>query len=168
MADDSRMTVIENGTEFDGTIKSERSIVLSGSIKGQVTAPSLDVTQSGKVQGTVKVSQFSCKGEVAGEVVAENVELAGKVCDSTIIRAKSLDVKLMQSDGGVEVSFGNCELQIGDLPARPKEKEKATTSNAETSKASSSSSSSSSSSKDKSSSEKVPADIVDAVSELMK
>ena len=167
MADDSRMTVIENGTEFDGTIKSERSIILSGSVKGQVTAPALDVTQSGKVQCTVKVSQFSCKGEVAGEVVAENVELAGKVCDSTIIRAKSLDVKLMQSDGGVEVSFGNCELQIGDLPARPKEK--ATTSTSETSKASSSSSQSSqSSSKDKGSSEKVPADIVDAVSELMK
>lgn len=152
MAEDTKRTVIEKGTEVDGTIKSERPIVLSGNMKGQVTAPSLDVTASGKLQGTVKVSQFSCKGEVAGEVVAESVELSGRVCDATVIRAKTLDVKLAQSEGGVEVSFGNCELQIGDLPARPSVKSSASAT--ESTKATST--------------EKVPTDIVDAVSELMK
>jgi cytoskeletal protein CcmA (bactofilin family) len=153
MAEDTRKTVIENGTEFDGTIKSERPIVLSGSLKGQVTAPSLDVLPSGVVKGTVKVSQFFCKGEVGGEVMAEAVELSGRVCDATVIKAKTLDVKLAQSEGGVEVSFGNCELHVGELPARPGAKTSTTTSE---------------STKMVSSADKVPNEVVDAVSELMK
>lgn len=153
MVEDSKRTVIEKGTEVDGTIKSERPIVLSGSMKGQVTAPSLEVMQSGKMEGSVKVSQFSCKGEISGEVVAEAVELSGRVCDATVIRAKTLDVKLAQSEGGVEVSFGNCDLQIGDLPARPNIKVGASTSE---------------SSKAAPAPEKASTDIVDAVSELIK
>ena len=104
MAEETKRTIIENGTEIDGAIKSERSIVLSGSVKGQITAPSLEVTQDGKVSGTIKVSKFSCKGEVGGEVFAEAVELSGRVCDSTVIRSKTLDVKLAQNEGAVEFS----------------------------------------------------------------
>lgn len=150
MAEDTRKTVIENGTNVDGTITSERPIILSGNVKGQVTAPSLDVMAGGAVNGKVKVNQFSCRGEVSGEVMAESVELSGRVCDQTVIRAKTLDVKLAQSEGGVEVSFGNCELQVGDLPARPSGK--ATTSSSDSSK---------------SGAEK-PKDVVEAVSQLMK
>lgn len=153
MADQAKRTVIENGTEIDGAIKSERSIVLSGNVKGQITAPSLEVTPEGKVNGVVKVSQFSCKGEVAGEVFAESVELAGRVGDSTVIKSKTLDVKLAQGEGGVQVTFGNCELQVGDLPARPKEK--ATTSTSESSKM-------------VAAAQNVDANVIDAVSNLMK
>jgi len=132
MAEETKRTVIESGTEIDGAIRSERPIVLSGSVKGQITAPSLEVTQEGTVKGTIKVSRFSCKGEVGGEVFAEAVELSGHVCDATVIRSKTLDVKLAQGESGVEVTFGSCELQVGDLPARAHAKP--TTSTSESSK----------------------------------
>ena len=159
MADEMKRTIIENGTEIDGAIKSQRPIILSGSVKGQVTAPSLEVTKDGMVKGTVKVSMFSCKGEVGGEVDAETVELSGRVCDATVIRSKSLDVKLAQGEGAMGVTFGNCELQVGELPAMKKEKP-AASSKAESSK--------SESSKMVEAAQRVDADVVDVVSELMK
>jgi hypothetical protein len=153
MADETKRTVIETGTEIEGAIKSERAIVLSGNVKGQVTAPSLEVTQEGAVKGTIKVNRFSCKGEVGGEVMAEAVELSGRVLDATVIRSKTLDVKLAQGDGGVEVSFGNCELHVGDLPAKPAAKP---------------ASSASESSKMVAKAQAVSDDVVDVVSDLMK
>ena len=158
MAEEMKRTIIENGTEIDGAIKSQRPIVLSGSVKGQVTAPSLEVTKDGTVKGTVKVSMFSCKGEVGGEVDAETVELSGRVCDATVIRSKTLDVKLAQGEGATEVTFGNCELQVGELPAMKKEKPAASA--AATSKTESS--------KMVAAAQRVDADVVDVVSELMK
>ncbi len=127
MAEEMKRTIIENGTEIDGAIKSQRPIVLSGSVKGQITAPSLEVTKDGMMKGTVKVSMFSCKGEVGGEVDAENVELSGRVCDATVIRSRTLDVKLAQGEGAVEVTFGNCELQVGELPVKTRAKPAAAT-----------------------------------------
>ena len=153
MAEETKRTIIENGTEIDGAIKSQRPIVLSGSVKGQLTAPSLEVTKDGMVKGTVKVSTFSCKGEVGGEVDAETVELSGRVCDATVIRSKTLDVKLAQGEGAVEVTFGNCELQVGDLPA--KKQAKPVTSTPETSRV-------------VAAAQQVDPDVVDVVSELMK
>lgn len=120
MAENVKTTIIENGTEFDGSVKSDCPIQLSGTLKGQVTAPSLNVTNTGAVNGKVRVSQLNSKGEISGEVEAETVELSGRVSDDTVIRAKTLEVKLSQSSGGLQVSFGNCQLDVGDLPARPK------------------------------------------------
>ena len=153
MAEEMKRTIIESGTEIEGAIKSERSIVLSGSVKGQITAPSLEVTEEGAVNGTVKVSRFSCKGEVGGEVFAEAVELSGHVCDATVIRSKTLDVKLAQGEGAVEVTFGNCELQVGELPAMKKAKP---------------ATSATESTKMVAAAQRVDADVVDVVSELMK
>jgi hypothetical protein len=153
MADETKRTVIENGTEIEGAIKSDRAIVLSGSVKGQVTAPSLDVTQDGSIKGTVKVNRFACRGEVGGEVMAEAVELSGRILDATVIRSKTLDVKLAQGDGGVEVTFGNCELQVGDLPAKPAAKSATSTTE---------------SSKTAPKPQAVGPDVVDVVSDLMK
>ena len=153
MAEETKRTIIENGTEIDGAIKSQRPIVLSGSVKGQITAPSLEVTKDGMVKGTVKVSMFSCQGEVGGEVDAETVELSGRVCDATVIRSKTLDVKLAQGEGAVEVTFGNCELQVGDLPARANAKPAASTSE---------------SSKMVAAAQTVDSKVIDVVSELMK
>ncbi len=121
MPDNSKQTIIESGTEFDGSIKSQCSITLSGKVKGQVSAPALTVTPSGSVHGQVKVSQLKAQGEVSGEIEAEAVELSGRVSDQTVIRAKTLEVMLTQPQGGLQVTFGNCELNIGDKPARAAE-----------------------------------------------
>jgi cytoskeletal protein CcmA (bactofilin family) len=118
MHDHSKHTVIENGTEFDGSVRSECPITLSGKLKGQVSAPALMVTPSGSVQGQIKVSQLRAQGEIAGTIEAEAVELSGRVHDQTVIRARTLEVALTQTSGGVQVTFGNCELQVGDPAAR--------------------------------------------------
>lgn len=116
MAENTKQTIIESGTEFDGSLKSQCAVVLSGSLKGQVSAPSLTVTPSGSVHGQVKVSQLKAQGAVSGEIEAEAVELSGRVSDQTVIRAKTLEVMLTQPTGGLQVTFGNCELNIGDKP----------------------------------------------------
>jgi cytoskeletal protein CcmA (bactofilin family) len=167
MAEVTKRTIIESGTEIEGVIKSENAIVLCGNVTGQVTASSLEVTKSGAVKGTVKVSTFHCEGEVGGEVDAEQVELSGRVCDATVIRSKSLDVKLAQGNGAMGVTFGNCELQVGELPVKTKAKPAATTT--ESSKpAMSSKPAATEPSKSAPAAQRVDADVVDIVSELMK
>lgn len=121
MAEEStvKQTILEDGTEFDGSIRSKCPITVSGKLKGEVTAPSLTVTKTGSVHGQVKVSQLKSQGEIAGEIDAESVELSGRVNDQTTIRAATLEVTLNQSSGKLQVTFGNCDLQVGDRAAKP-------------------------------------------------
>jgi len=114
MADSPKQTIVEDGTEFDGSVRSKCPITVSGKLKGDVSAPSLTITPSGSVHGQVKVTHLKSQGELAGEIDAENVELAGKVNDQTTIRATSLEVTLNQPGNKLQVTFGNCELQVGD------------------------------------------------------
>lgn len=116
MSDNAKQTILEDGTEFDGSIKSRCPITVSGKLKGEVSAPSLTVTQSGSVHGQVKVSNLKSQGEISGDIEAESVELSGKVSDQTTIRATTLEVMLnqAQSGGKLQVTFGNCELQVGE------------------------------------------------------
>jgi len=118
MSDNTKQTILEDGTEFDGTVKSKCPIVVSGKLKGEVTAPSLFVTETGSVHGQVKVSQLKSQGELAGDIEADSVELSGRVNDQTTIRAASLEVMLNQPGGKLQVTFGNCELQVGDKAAK--------------------------------------------------
>lgn len=109
-----KKTIIEQGTEFDGAVSSTCGITLSGKMKGELSAPSLTVTESGSVHGQVMVEQLKSQGEVSGEIDADIVELSGKVNDDTVIRANTLEVKLDQPDGGLRVAFGNCSLRVGE------------------------------------------------------
>lgn len=120
MADSPKQTIVEDGTEIDGSVKSKCPITISGKLKGEILAPSLTITPSGSVQGQVKVSNLKSQGELAGEIEAESVELAGKVNDQTTIRATSLEVMLNQPGSKIQVTFGNCELHVGDKAAAAK------------------------------------------------
>lgn len=131
MADATKQTIIENGTEFDGTIKSQCEIVLRGKLRGDVSAPALTVSPSGVVQGKVKVTQLKAEGEIAGELEAESIQISGRVSDQTVIRAKTLEVALTQPQGGLQVTFGNCDLQVGDKNTRAQEKGKSSASGKE-------------------------------------
>lgn len=111
-----KRTVIEEGTSFKGTLSSSCPIDVRGRIEGEIETPSLTVSASGAVHGKAKVKAVRSEGELSGEFDAESVELAGKVRDNTIIRAKSLEVKLASQRGKMQVIFGECELSIGDEP----------------------------------------------------
>jgi cytoskeletal protein CcmA (bactofilin family) len=109
-------TLVEEGTEFKGTLSSSCPIVVMGKIEGDITGPVIHVTPSGVVAGVVKVKDLRSAGELAGEVEAETVQISGRVRDRTVIRARTLDVSLRVTKGGMQVVFGECELAIGDEP----------------------------------------------------
>jgi cytoskeletal protein CcmA (bactofilin family) len=113
----SRHTVVEEGTEFKGALTSSCPIDVRGKIEGDVTTPALTVSATGAVHGRAKVGAVRSEGELSGEFDADSVELAGAVQDNTVIRARSLEVKLTSKPGKVlQVMFGECELAIGAEP----------------------------------------------------
>jgi cytoskeletal protein CcmA (bactofilin family) len=127
----TRKTLVDEGTQFKGSLSSDCPIEVKGRIEGEVTAPSLLVSATGAMKGKVKVGELRSDGELAGDFDADTVRLSGTVKDNTVIRAKSLEVKLSSADGKMQVVFGDCELQVGDeqpaketAPARPSDRPK--------------------------------------------
>jgi cytoskeletal protein CcmA (bactofilin family) len=108
-----RKTLVEEGTQFKGSLTSDCPIEVKGKIEGELQAPALAVSASGAVHGRVKVGQIQSQGEIAGEFEADVVQLSGTVKDNTVIRAKSLEVKLAPPNGKMQVVFGECELEVG-------------------------------------------------------
>src|SRR6476646_1597798 len=100
---ETKRTLIEEGTELKGTLTSTCPIVVMGRVDGEMTGPSVEVTESGTLCGKAKVT-----------------ELSGRVRDKTLIRAQSMEVSLKRSDGRIEVVFGECELAVGDAPDKAK------------------------------------------------
>lgn len=121
-------TLVEEGTQFKGSLSSKCPIEVKGRIEGDLNAPSLTVSASGAVHGKIKVGELTSEGEIAGEFDADFVRLSGTVKDNTVVRAKSLEVKLAPPEGKMQVIFGECALEIGDMPTRddqPAKKDKA-------------------------------------------
>jgi cytoskeletal protein CcmA (bactofilin family) len=116
-----RKTLVEEGTQFKGAIASDCPIEVRGRIDGEVTAPALAISTSGAVHGHVKVGEIHSEGELAGEFDADVVQLSGTVKDNTVIRAKSLEVKLAAPNSKMQVIFGECELQVGSEQAQKRE-----------------------------------------------
>ena len=108
-----RRTLVEEGTQFKGSLSSDCPIEVKGRIEGDLTAPALSVSASGAVHGKVKVGEIKSEGELAGEFDADVVQLSGSVKDNTVIRAKTLEVKLSPEKGKMQVIFGECELEVG-------------------------------------------------------
>jgi cytoskeletal protein CcmA (bactofilin family) len=110
----SKRTLVEEGSVFKGSLESVCPIVVLGQVDGEITGPSIEVHASGQVSGRIKATQVTSRGELAGNVEAETVELSGRVRDQTVIRARSIEVKLERGDAREEVVFGDCELCIGE------------------------------------------------------
>jgi cytoskeletal protein CcmA (bactofilin family) len=108
-----RKTLVEEGTQFKGSLTSDCPIEVKGRIEGELSAPALAVSPTGAVHGKVKVGSIHSNGELAGEFDADVVQLSGSVKDNTVIRAKSLEVKLAPEKGKMQVIFGECELEVG-------------------------------------------------------
>ncbi len=113
----SRQTTVEEGTEFKGTLSSTCPVVVRGVLDGDIRAPSLTVAQSGTVIGNVRAHSIRSEGVLAGNVDADEVSLSGSVRSETVIRAKTLEVKLRHDERKLEVTFGECILEVGDEPA---------------------------------------------------
>lgn len=112
---ETRRTIVEEGTQFKGDLSSTCPVDVRGRVEGQVEAPSLTVSAAGAVHGKAKVGAVRSEGELSGEFEAETIQLSGSVKDQTVIRARSLEVRLASAKGQ-QVVFGDCELCIGDEP----------------------------------------------------
>lgn len=112
-----KTTVIEDGSELKGTLSSTCGVLVRGTISGEVSAPTITVAISGAIRGKGKATLIDSQGELSGEFDADEVKLAGRVLDDTIVRAKTLEVKLT-SDNKMSVTFGETRLEIGDDPAQ--------------------------------------------------
>lgn len=118
-----KQTTVEEGTQFKGTLQSTCQVMVRGKVEGDLTAPSVVVSDSGAVIGNVKAEHIRSEGVLAGHVDADTVYLSGSVRSDTVIRAKSLEVKLQQPEGGkLQVTFGECILDVGDDPRAQPEK----------------------------------------------
>lgn len=109
-----KQTLVEEGTEFKGTLKSSCPVVVNGTIDGEVDAPEITITRSGAVLGAIKAKKVRSQGTLSGNVDAGDVFLSGSVRSNTVIKAKSLEVKLGSEKGQLEVTFGDCNLEVGD------------------------------------------------------
>jgi cytoskeletal protein CcmA (bactofilin family) len=75
----------------------------------------VEITETGAVSGRVKTPALRSRGELRGEIEAEDVELSGQVLDDTVIRAQAIAVTIPTA-GGPTMLFGDCELEIGEAP----------------------------------------------------
>jgi len=113
----SKQTTVEEGTQFKGTLNSTCQVMVRGVVDGDLTAPSVIISETGTVTGNVKAECIRSEGVLAGRVDAEDVYLSGSVRSDTVIRAKSLEVKLKSSREKLEITFGECILDVGDDPS---------------------------------------------------
>jgi cytoskeletal protein CcmA (bactofilin family) len=111
-------TLIEQGTEFKGTMKSSCPVVVNGRIEGDLTAPELEVTASGTVQGNIKAERLTSRGILSGNVDAGDLFLSGAIGSKTVIKAKNLEVKLTPEQGRMELTIGECTLDVGEEPTK--------------------------------------------------
>jgi len=116
-------TLIEQGTEFKGTMKSTCPVVVNGRVEGELSAPELDVTTTGTVRGNIKADRLSSRGTLSGNIDAGDLFLSGSVGSKTVIKAKNLEVKLAPEQGRMELTIGECTLDIGDEPTRERRSE---------------------------------------------
>jgi cytoskeletal protein CcmA (bactofilin family) len=119
-----KRTLVEEGTTFKGSLTSTCPIFVKGGVEGDIQAPSLTVATSGTVSGKVKAGELKSEGSLAGEFDVDKVQLSGTVKDNTVIRAKSLEVKLTVASAKMQVVFGECDLEIGEQPTQAKAAEK--------------------------------------------
>jgi cytoskeletal protein CcmA (bactofilin family) len=113
----NKQTTVEEGTQFKGTLSSTCQVMVRGVVDGDLTAPVVIVSESGTVVGNVKAQSIWSEGVLAGRVDADDVHLSGNVRSDTVIRARTLEVKLQRSKDKLEVTFGECVLDVGDDPS---------------------------------------------------
>ena len=114
-----KQTVVEEGTDFKGTLKSSCPVVINGTVDGEMDAPEITVSRSGSVAGSLRATRLRSQGTLSGKVEATDVFLSGVVRSNTAIKAKRLEVKLGSDQAQIEVNFGECSLEIGDAIAEP-------------------------------------------------
>lgn len=119
-SNNEKCTLVEEGTTFKGSLSSSCPVVVKGSVSGDFDAPALTVAATGSVSGKVKAGELKSEGELSGEFDVDSLVLSGVVKDHTVIRARSLEVKLETGGSQMQVVFGDVQLDVGEGLPRDK------------------------------------------------
>ena len=110
----TKQTLVDEGTELKGNLKSSCAVLVNGTVDGEIDAPEVTISKSGSVLGSIKAKKLRSQGTLSGNVEADDVFLSGSIRSNTVIKAKSLEAKLGSEHGQLEVTFGECKLEVGD------------------------------------------------------
>ena len=69
-------TYLSSDLKLEGDIKSQGNIEIDGAVKGQVAAKSVNVLDSGSVDGSVSSESLSVEGKVDGSVNTNDLSIA--------------------------------------------------------------------------------------------
>src|SRR5207244_1767430 len=73
-----------------GSLASNGEVLVMGRVDGEVSGVAVEITETGAVSGRLKTPSLRSRGELRGEIEAQDVELSGHVLDETVIRAPAL------------------------------------------------------------------------------
>jgi len=71
-------SIISEGFEFNGDMKSNGSLTVDGSITGQVTVDNLIIGVTGSASGTIIAKTITVKGKLAGNVSCSDIIVGGR------------------------------------------------------------------------------------------
>jgi cytoskeletal protein CcmA (bactofilin family) len=80
----SKPSILSNGFEFEGVIKSDGVLNISSSLKGKVFAKSIFLDVDGVVEGEIQAEVLTIKGKIYGEIHCQDLTVGSRaVIDGT-------------------------------------------------------------------------------------
>lgn len=88
----NEINIISAGTEIEGVIKTESSIILHGRVKGKIFCKNtLTIGENGSIDGEVEASNAIISGKIVGKIyIKEKLVLESKSSMSGELKAKKL------------------------------------------------------------------------------
>jgi cytoskeletal protein CcmA (bactofilin family) len=71
-------SIISEGFEFIGEIRSKGSITVDGKLKGTISVQSLTIGSTGSVDGNVTADNINVKGELSGQMECRDLVIGGR------------------------------------------------------------------------------------------
>jgi cytoskeletal protein CcmA (bactofilin family) len=71
----AKPSIISEGFTFEGTITSDGVLNIAGTVRGKITAKSVLIDSSGKVDGELNSEQLVIKGQLKGDVNCEDLNV---------------------------------------------------------------------------------------------
>ena len=71
----AKPSIISEGFTFEGTITSDGVLNIAGTVRGKITAKSVLIDASGRVDGELNSDQLVIKGQIKGEVNCEDLNI---------------------------------------------------------------------------------------------
>jgi cytoskeletal protein CcmA (bactofilin family) len=86
-------SIISEGFEFTGDMKSSGSITVDGTFKGNLTVQALLIGAGGYVDGTVTADSINVKGQLSGTVSCRDLVIGGRASVDGVLSYSSITIQ---------------------------------------------------------------------------